>query len=287
MDVPEHRALGSGQTGIPACQRFGGSVGSTSNVHSIAFQFGGVAIYWYGILAALAFVAGFWTASRRAERYGISAQTIIDLAPWLIGGAIVGARTWYVLYFWKEEFSGKPLWEVFMLRRSGLVFYGGLVGASLATIIYARLKKLSLWNLADSLSPSIALGHGFGRLGCLMTGCCYGRPTDLPWAIRFPADHWTGGIAVHPVQVYESILNFMLYFALAWWYRKRRFEGQIFGIYLVAYSVLRAFVETFRGDYPKRYVAGMITPAQMFSVLTVLAGLVLLWKLARRTPVKS
>ncbi|MDA1272631.1 MAG: prolipoprotein diacylglyceryl transferase [Verrucomicrobia bacterium] len=251
-------------------------------MHSIAFEIGGFAIYWYGILAALAFVAGFWTAGRRAGLYGISGQAVVDLAPWLIGGAIIGARIWYVVYFWNEEFSGKPFWEVFMLRRSGLVFYGGLAGASLATILYVRLKALPLWKMADCLAPSIALGHGFGRIGCLMTGCCYGCPTDLPWAVRFPADHWTAGVAVHPTQIYESALNFTLYAGLAWLYPRKRFDGQIFAVYLCAYSVLRAVVESFRGDYPKRYLGGVITPGQIFSVLTLVAGVALFLALKRR-----
>lgn len=251
-------------------------------MHSVAFTIGGFAIYWYGILAATAFVAAFWTASRRSEVYGLPGQAIVDLAPWLIGGAIVGARVWYVIYFWSDEFAGKPLWEVFMLRRSGLVFYGGLVGASLATIVYARVQRLSLWRVADCLAPSIALGHGFGRIGCLMTGCCYGRPSDLPWAIHFPTDHWSNGIGVHPTQIYESALNFFLYFGLAWFYRRKKFDGQVFAVYLVLYAVLRGFVEAFRGDYPELYLGGTVTPAQMFSVLIFVVGVFLFWILRSR-----
>lgn len=250
-------------------------------MHSVAIEIGGFAIYWYGILAALAFMAAFWTASRRAGLHGIPGQAIVDLAPWLIGGAIVGARIWYVVYFWRDEFSGKPLWEVFMLRRSGLVFYGGLVGASLATLVYSRVQALSLWKVADCLAPSIALGHGFGRIGCLMTGCCYGRPTDLPWAIHFPQDHWTNGVGVHPTQVYESALNFFLYFGLAWFYRRKSFDGQVFAVYLVFYAFLRAFVEAWRGDYPELYLGGTTTPAQIFSVLILGLGATLFWVLKR------
>ena len=132
---------------------------SVGTVHPVAFQIGGFTIYWYGILAAFGFLIAFWTASRRAPHDGISSEVIADLAPWLIGGAIVGARALFVISYWKEEFAGRPIWEIFMLRRSGLVYYGGLIGACLATIIFSRVRKVPLWKIADIMAPSIALGH--------------------------------------------------------------------------------------------------------------------------------
>jgi phosphatidylglycerol---prolipoprotein diacylglyceryl transferase len=249
-------------------------------VHSVAFQIGGFTIYWYGVLAALGFVAAFWTSSRRAPREGFGPEVVLDLAPWLIGGAIVGARLFYVATHWQAEFAREPLWEVFALRRSGLVWYGGLIGASLATIIYSWKTKVSLWKVADVIAPSIALGHAFGRVGCLMTGCCYGRPTTLPWAVYFPKDHWTGGVGVHPTQIYEAVANALLYVGLMWLYRRKKFDGQIFAAYLIGYALLRGFVESFRGDYPQYYLGGHVTPAQLISVAILAAGALLFWKLS-------
>jgi phosphatidylglycerol:prolipoprotein diacylglycerol transferase len=251
-------------------------------VHPVAFRIADFTIYWYGILAALGFLAAFWTSSRRAPREGMSPEVVIDLAPWLIGGAIVGARLLYVTSNWREEFAGKPLWEIFALGRSGLVWYGGLIGASLATVLYACWKRLSLWKLADVIAPSIALGHVFGRFGCLMTGCCYGRPTNLPWAIHFPKDHWTGGAWVHPTQIYEALLNALLYVGLMTLYRRKRFDGQIFTLYLIGYALLRGFVEMFRGDYPQYYLGGHVTPAQFVSVGILATGLLLFWRLSQQ-----
>ncbi len=248
-------------------------------MHGIAFQIGGLTVYWYGILAAAGFLLGFWVAGRRAPREGMSADAIMDLAPWLIAGGIIGARALYVVSYWKEEFASQPIWEILMIRRSGLVYYGGLLGASLATILAARVKRLPLWKLADIFAPSIALGHAFGRIGCLMTGCCYGRPTDLPWAIHFPTDHWTRGAGVHPTQVYESFLNFILFLALQWVYRRKSFDGQIFAIYLMSYAWLRTLVELFRGDYPIHYLGGLATPAQLVSAGILVVGLILFWRL--------
>ena len=248
-------------------------------MHPVAFQIGNFTIYWYGVLAASGFLFGFWVAGRRALREGVRSEAIVDLAPWLLAGTLIGARAWYVIYYWDSEFTGKPVWEVFMIRRSGLVFYGGLIGASLATVFYSRLKGLPLWKIADILAPSIALGHSFGRVGCLMTGCCYGSPTPLPWAIHFPTEHWSRGEAVHPTQIYESVLNLALFAALSWLYPRKRFDGQVFGAYLVAYAFLRAFVELFRGDYSTVYLGGRATPGQLVSGVILLIGLLLLWKL--------
>jgi len=205
----------------------------------------------------------------------------MNIAPWIIAGAIIGARTLYVLSYWKQDFADKPFWEIFMVRRSGLVFYGGLIGSCLATILYCKAKGLPLWRMADVISPSIALGHVFGRIGCLMTGCCYGRPTDLPWAIRFPEDHWTHGASVHPTQVYESLLNLALYLGLAALFKRRRFDGQVFATYLIAYAFLRGFVEMFRGDYQVHYLGGMATPGQVVSIGILLVGLALWWCLPK------
>jgi phosphatidylglycerol:prolipoprotein diacylglycerol transferase len=280
-------------------------------MHPIAFKFGHLPIHWYGVMMALAFLAGLWTASRRGLHEGVPAETIIDVGPWLIIGAILGARTLYVITFWGEEFSGKPLFktihDVIAVWQGGLVYYGGLIGASVGYILYSRKKKLPLWKGADILAPSVALGYFFGRIGCLLNGCCYGRVCDLPWGIRFPgpdqsppwgspafkqqhddgllAPDATKSFPVHPTQIYESLLSLGLYAGLAWLYRRKKFDGQVFATYLVSYAILRSFVEMFRGDYPRyqRFVGGWLTPAHLVSVLILASGLLLLLLLPRHT----
>jgi len=252
-------------------------------VHSVAFHIGGLAVYWYGILVALGFIAGLWTASRRGLRDGLRAEAILDTGPWLLLGAIAGARLLYVLNHWQTDFAGKPLTNIFNLRLGGMVFYGGLIGATVAVILYLRLKRLPVWKVGDALAPSIALGAVFGRLGCLMNGCCYGRPCDLPWAIHFPADHDTQGAGVHPVQIYDSLANLALYAGLAWLYRRKKFDGQVFAAHLLGYAVLRATVETFRNDYARAdyFLGGLLTPAQFISAGILAAGALLYWRLSK------
>jgi phosphatidylglycerol:prolipoprotein diacylglycerol transferase len=260
-----------------------------SPVHKIAFELGRLTITWYGIFVAAGFLFGLWNASRRALRENLDPDAIFDCGTWLLIGTILGARALYVVSYWPEivkaarDYDHSPALEILMVHHGGLVYYGGLIGASAACVGFARRRRFPLWKLADILAPGVALGSFFGRWGCLMNGCCYGRPTRLPWGIQFPVGHEThphnDGLPhmVHPTEIYDSLLNLALFAGLAWFYKRRKFDGQVFALYLVCYAVLRSFVECFRGDYPASdLVAGWITPAQLASVGTLLAGALLL-----------
>ncbi len=144
----------------------------------------------------------------------------------------------------------------------------------------SRGKNCPSWKIADILAPSIALGSFFGRIGCLLNGCCYGRVCSLPWAITFPAGHEThpfGAPAtpVHPTEIYDGLLNLILYVFLAWLFRRRKFDGQVFASYLMIYAVFRSIAEYFRGDYPADHVHAGLTSAQLVSVPIFIAGIVL------------
>ncbi|HEX7571062.1 MAG TPA: prolipoprotein diacylglyceryl transferase [Verrucomicrobiae bacterium] len=262
-------------------------------MHPIAFNLGSLPIRWYGVMMALAFLAGLWTATRRARLANVSGEVIADVTLWLMGGSILGARIVYVTTYWKQEFANGPFSEVFMIQHGGLVFYGGLIGAAGAGFGYLAWKKLPVWKIADILAPSVALGSVFGRIGCLLNGCCYGHACDLPWAIHFPADHETHGAGVHPTEIYDALLNLILYLALAWLFRRAwktkmedvsggghpssgRPDGQILALYFIGYAICRTTVEFFRGDYPADHIhAGLFTSAQLVSAPIFIAGIVL------------
>lgn len=249
----------------------------------VAFQLGELAISWYGILVAAGFLAGLWTAARRAPLSGIPAEAVLDLGPWLILGGLVGARALFVAMFWRQEFAGQPLGALFAVWHGGLVFYGGLLGAVLSALVYLRLKRLPIWKVADVLAPSIALGSVFGRLGCFINGCCYGRPCSLPWATQYPQGYPISGTPVHPTQLYDALLNLGLFAALARLYRTKSFPGEVFGVYVLAYAVLRFSVELFRGDYPvdQHYLGHWATPGQVLSLCIGAIGVLLLCVLRR------
>ena len=262
----------------------------------IAFSIGGFKIYWYGILVAGGFLAGLWTASRRCVLDKLDGKVISDLGVWIIIAAMLGARALHVISYWEVEYADQPLWKVLDFRGGGLVFYGGFIGAALAVLLYTRLHgNQPLWKIADAFAPSIPLGHALGRLGCLMFGCCFGTTCDLPWAIQFPAHSLAfdalgqaagdaaHSVHVHPAQIYAALLNLALYGGLAWLYRRKRFDGQVFGAYLVGYSACRFVVEFFRGDYSAGELwLGWIKPGQQLSLLLLPTGIVLLLFLRRR-----
>ena len=251
-------------------------------MHKVAFELGNFTIYWYGVFVAAGFLVGLWTASRRAPQAGLPSQAVSDLGVWLIVGALVGARLLYVISYWREDFASQPFWEILMIRKGGLVYYGGFLGACLACVIFVRGRKLPLWKVADVMAPSLALGYFIGRFGCLMNGCCFGKTCDLPWAIRFPYGHSTYPDRVHPTQIYDALSNLVLFAVLAWLFPRRKFDGQVFASYLVGYAILRGTVEFFRGDYMVRYLGGWATPAQLLGACILAAGLFLFWMLPKR-----
>lgn len=250
-------------------------------MHPIAFEVGSITVYWYGVLVGLGCLTGLWTASRRGLQDRVPPDRVFDVAWWVLLGAILGARGLYVVTYWNDTFASKPWTNILNIRQGGLVFYGGFLGAALAVIAYAWKYSEPLWRLADLLTPSVALGSFFGRIGCLMTGCCYGRVCTLPWGIEFPVGHPTHGIRVHPTQVYDSLLNLAVYGLLEWAYRRKRFDGQVFSTWLMVYPITRSFTELFRGDYPEGQINAGLTPAQLLSIGVFVAGLVLHWKLPR------
>jgi phosphatidylglycerol:prolipoprotein diacylglycerol transferase len=243
-------------------------------VHPVAFDLSGLTVHWYGILLATGFMVGMWTAGRRGMKIGLSPEDISNLMLWIFIGGIAGAKLLFVINHWNGQEPIKAL----ILQRSGMVFHGALFGTAIAVWLFTRKTKMPLWATLDTLAPSFALGHAFGRIGCFMTGCCYGRACDLPWAVQFPESHSTHPIHVHPTQIYESLLNLALYGILAWLFRNRKFNGQVFACYLMAYAVVRFGMEFLRDDGRGRLWFDTLTSGQGISLI-LLTGGVVVWRL--------
>jgi phosphatidylglycerol:prolipoprotein diacylglycerol transferase len=254
-------------------------------MHPILFEVGGWPVYAYGVLLALAYLAGLQFAVVRARRAGMDGTKIMDFGIYLIIAALVGAKLMLVLVDF-DYFRTNPR-ELFSLVRAGGVFYGGLIGALVVAILLVRRYKLHLWTTADLFAPGIALGHIIGRLGCLLAGCCYGRHTDLPWGVTFTDPVAAANVGtplndpLHPTQLYDAGAELLiLLFLLATERRGRPFPGRTFWGYMLLYGVSRFIVEIYRGD-PRGMVMGMST-SQFVSVLIVPISLVMLWRLAAR-----
>jgi phosphatidylglycerol---prolipoprotein diacylglyceryl transferase len=251
------------------------------------FELGPVTVYTYGVLLAAAYLLGLKLAMVRAKARGLDANRVLDLGIYIIISALIGAK---LLLFLTDArmFISNPR-ELLTLARSGGVFYGGLILAVVVAFWYIARHQLPFWTTCDVFAPGIALGHVTGRLGCLAAGCCYGKPTDVGWAITFSnplaaANVGTPlGIPLHPTQIYEAGAELLILgFLLATERRGRYFAGRTFWSYMLLYAISRYVVEIYRGD-PRGEILGMST-SQFISVILAPLSIVMLAWLARSTP---
>jgi phosphatidylglycerol:prolipoprotein diacylglycerol transferase len=248
------------------------------------FRIGNFPINTYGVLLALAFLVALLIAARLAQRDGLPRERIYDLGLWMLLAALIGSK---VLMLWTEPAYRENPWQLFSLDflRSGGVFYGGLIGAILTGYLLVRRYGLPWWKTADAFAPGIALGQTIGRLGCFSAGCCWGKPTNLPWGVRFTElGHEITGVPIdqhlHPTQLYESAATLLIFFFLIWLHRRKRFSGQVILFYSVLYGVTRFLIEFVRDD-PRGDIAGLTTltglsTSQMISLVVGITGLILL-----------
>jgi len=243
-------------------------------MYPILLKFGKMEIFTYGFFIAVGFLTGISLAKRESLRTGEDPEKIMELCFYILISAIVVSRLFYVAIN-PEMFLEDPL-EVFRIWKGGLVFYGGFIGAVLTVVIYLRKEKMPLWKTADILAPSLAIGHFFGRIGCFFAGCCYGKACDLPWAVTFshPQTLAPMGIPIHPTQLYSALNNLMIFGLLCLFRRRKKFDGQLFWIYVLIYGVTRSIIEVFRGDFRGSPAFGILSTSQAigltFSVIALI-----------------
>lgn len=255
-------------------------------MHPILFEVAGIPVYTYGVLLAAAYLLGLQFALVRARARGLNPNQVMDLGIWIIVSALVGAKL-LLLIVDRDKFGWSAA-ELLNLLRSGGVFYGGLIAAVVVALWYLWKHRMPVWTVTDVFAPGIALGHVLGRLGCLLAGCCFGRPTDVPWAITFHnefARQNVGtplGIPLHPTQLYEAGAELLiLLFLLATERKGRPYPGRTFWSYMLFYGISRFVIEFYRGD--PRGMVGSFSTSQFVSMLIVPLSLVMLVYLARRS----
>ncbi len=240
-------------------------------MHPILFRWGPITFYSYGLMLGFGFLVASTLATRRASRIGLNPAQIQTLSGIVLLAGIAGARAVYVLLNW-EMFDSNWL-EIFRLDHGGLVFYGGLTGGIFAGVWYLRRAQLPLWKTVCLMIPPLVLAHAIGRIGCFLNGCCYGRPTHLPWGVVFPLETFSR----HPTQLYESGALVLLFFLLKELERRDPKPGTVLLTYGVLYGTWRFLIEFLRGDNP--VVAWGLTAFQWMSLpLAVGCG----WFLLRR-----
>lgn len=254
-------------------------------MHPELIRFGSFALPSYGFMMAAAFLAAIWLLRRRSASFGIEPEAASDVAIWLLLSGLLGAKLLLVIVEWPSYVRS---WSEFLsLGRAGGVFYGGLLGAVLATAILLRRRRISFWAFVDAAAPSVALGQAFGRVGCLLAGCCWGRECTLPWAVTFtsPVAHENVGVPLgvplHPTQAYE-VAGTLLLCILLIRFERRAFSGETFARYVFGYALLRGTIELFRGD-PRGEILGVMSTSQFIALCGVLAGLAI-FALRRRIP---
>ena len=246
----------------------------------LRWHIGPLTLHTYGVLLALAFLAGLWVVSREAKRAGLDATVITDMAVYVLIGGLIGAKLLLLLVEW--SYYSKHLGEIWTLLQSGGVFYGGLLGAFPVAWWFARRHHLDGWKTADVLAPGVAIGQAIGRLGCFAAGCCYGRPADVPWAVTFHDVYATRQVGtpldtpLHPTQLYESLATLAIFIFLRWLSGHKRFDGQVTLSYVFLYALARFVIEFYRGDAARGMVlGGWLSTSQFIAILMVLAVLFL------------
>jgi phosphatidylglycerol:prolipoprotein diacylglycerol transferase len=284
-------------------------------MHPILFQIGDFYIGTYGLMIVAGLAVGLWLALRRARIQGLAPEFFYDLAFVVLLSGFLGARLFFILLNLTKLDPANPMRDLmrYVFAREGFVFMGGFVTAVGVGVWYTRRKGMPLWETADILAPALAAGHAFGRIGCYLAGCCYGKVCPpgsfwAPLAVSFPRvddaegkpllsfaylDHWhqgllepgaTGSLPVIPTQLIEAAANVVICLALLQLWRQRSFAGQIFIFYLFFYGAMRFGVEFLRGDEARGVWGGVISTSQIMSLAAGAAGVAAWIALRRAAP---
>ena len=242
----------------------------------------------YGVVLAIAYLTGIWLLRRKALADDLPDQKVLDLALYILASAILGAKLLLILVEWRR-YAANPK-DLIEVVRSGGVFYGGLIAATVVAIWYMKKNALPAWRIADMGAPSVALGEAIGRWGCFAAGCCYGKETHGPFGVTFTdpfANEAVGtplNVPLHPTQIYLSLNAFLMFLILQWAYRRKTFDGEVFWLYVLLYAITRGILETWRGDLVRGFVIpGVLSTSQAIGLVTAaIAGGMLLY-LSRRS----
>lgn len=253
-------------------------------IDPIIFALGPLKVRWYGLMYVIAFLLAWWLAKRRCNRSDspVTSEQVDDLMFYGMLGVIIGGRVGYAIVYGWEQLTSDPLY-LFKITQGGMSFHGGLVGVMIAMWLYGKKLGHSIWRMTDFVAPIVPLGLGFGRMGNFINGELWGKPAELPWTFI------VNGVARHPSQLYEALLEGLLLFLILWFYSaKPRPYLVVSGMFLLFYGIFRFAVEFVRlPDVDPGYIAwGWLTMGQVLSMPMVLAGLLLI-TMAYRSKAKT
>lgn len=256
-------------------------------MHPEILEWGVIHIRSYGLLLAVAFLAGAAVSMREARRLGLDEDRLLTVILVVLVASVLGARALYVIEH-LEDFR-RSWGSVLAVWQGGLTFYGGLIAGTVTGLLAARRFRLPMWPVADALTPALALGTMFGRVGCYLNGCCYGHPTSLPWGVTFPADSFPGlefgNATIHPSQLYFALAGLVL-FGVTWWLRRRiAVPGVLFWTFMALFSLARIPLDATRAYEPGAVLFGtgafQVTESQIESAAIGLFSLLMILRLRR------
>ena len=248
------------------------------------FHIGRFFLPTYGVLVSLGVLVGLWVSVRNSQKQGINPDDAWNFGILVVLSGIVGAKILYIINDW-STYAAHP-GDIFSLNtlQAGGVFSGGLVAAFVAAVWYIRRRHMPPLATCDAFAPGLAIGHAIGRVGCFAAGCCYGKPTNHFWGVTFtnPVANALVGTplnqALEPTQLFESAVELANFFVLMWMFKRKKFDGQVFGAYLILYGVARYFLEFIRDDPGRGSVfGGLMTGTQLISIFLVITGGLIWW----------
>lgn len=228
-------------------------------MHPILFKLGPITIYSWGFMLALAIIVAIWGIGRLFAREGYNKERVIDITLVTVIAGLLGGRLLYIILFLWSDFLAHPL-LFFAYSSGGLVWYGAFAAGFLAFLIYLNKSGLYFWKVADMFAPFVALGYAMVRIGCFMWGCCYGIVTSSSLGMVFPG---VDNLTRYPTQLFSSAINVILFILLITYYARRKFDGQVFLLYMMGYSIYRFAIEFLR--FNESHYLGL-SLAQLFSI---------------------
>jgi phosphatidylglycerol---prolipoprotein diacylglyceryl transferase len=265
-------------------------------LHRFILEIGWFKIASYGLMVAVGMIIGVLIASVRAKSLGENPAVIFDITIWVVVAGLIGARFFYIyIEGWHEAIS-KPFTQTAIdflkIREGGLSLLGALITGIPVGLIYLKKKKLNVWKIADITAPSIAIGIAFARIGCFLNGCCFGKPCPPKafYGIEFPMDsipyeHYMGILPLYPTQLICALNALLIFIVLSIWIKYRKYDGQIFWLFVLIYGIARFMEDFLRGDSDQTFFGGLffgvLTLAQTISISGIILSAIMLVILAK------